>query len=348
MGRPRSGDAAGALAPPGRYIPGMHRPAAVVLLATACVTAQEPELIPVGAEVRAAQTLVVRSPVAGIVARVLVAVGDRPQALQQLVAISTPDLRAEQDRAEAELFAEEKVLEILAAEERVMRIRLDIARRRLQAAESRLQEPRARLQAAEQRLAEVQAQREAGRAGADEVARAATEVADRRAQVDPFLQEPRDEVAIAEHEQVRAVARVVAQRGRIDVARAAREAARIRAESGEVKCLLPGARISRIFVAKGELLASGDALLELVDDTRVRLVLDIPAWLAPRVRAGTAVRLARKDGAPADLDATIVRVSRVLDPDTQVMAAELEFDNKDGQWLPGLRLVVRVVNEGSR
>jgi multidrug resistance efflux pump len=144
------------------------------------------------------------------------------------------------------------------------------------------------------------------------------------------------------------VAEVVAQRSRIDMARAGRESVRIRVESGEINNLLPGARVSRVFVQRGDQIEAGEPLLELIQDARVRLVVGIPGVHAARVKAGTPVLIQRLFGAPADVEATVARVTGVIDPDLQVMAAEVDLDNKDGLWVPGLRLPVQIRVDASR
>lgn len=288
--------------------------------------------------------LTVCSRVEGNVARVNVRLGDPVAALATMVVISAPDMHADLGRCDAELHTEEQVLEVVAAAERIARVRLDQTRRTVQRAEQRLPALKALVASAEEQLATVRAAHEAGRATADAVAEANQAVLyqkESQVQFELELQELRDEVAIAEHDQARAAAEVIAQRGRIDMARAAREAQRVRTEMGEVKNILPGARVTRLLVDKGSYVTPGTPLLELMDMARVVVTLEVPAARAARVKAGTAVQLQALAEVPdraGSVTAQIARVAGALDPDTQTMRVEVDLDNADGRWLPGQQL----------
>lgn len=329
------------------------REAVLALLCLPLLHAQEPVAEPPAAYARVMplRSLVVRARIDATVARLFVQLGDPVKALGQLVMLSAPDLTTELGRADQELFTAEKELDLVAADERIARLRLGMAQRKAKQAEQMipLHKKSAELTAAsfESLTLEFQGGRVSRRELVDaQLAAQQKQIA--LSEAEAALVDLRDEAAIAEQQLQRADGAVKVQRARIDAARAAREVIRVRSEMADVKNLLPGARVTRLFVGQGDLVGPGTPLLELTDDSKVVLQFSIPGHLVARVRAGAAITVRAADGAPSDLQVKLTRISGVLDPETQTMLAEVELDNPEGRWLPGLQLPVTVAAGAGR
>jgi multidrug resistance efflux pump len=329
------------------------RTAVLALLCTPLLRAQEPAPEPPAAFARVVplRSLVVRARIDATVARLFVQVGDSVKGLAQLVMLSAPDLTTELGRADQELFTAEKEIDVTAAEERIANLRMGLAQRKVKLCEQAIADRKAAAESATAMLETTKLEYDAGRGSRRELLEAQQAVPQRNIalrEAEAAVLDAKDEQKIAEQTLERAVAAVKTQRSRIDTARAAREVVRVRSELADVKNLLPGARVTRLFVSQHDLVAPGAPLLELTDDSKVLLQIWLPPNLASHVRAGTMIALRAQDGAPADMQVKVLRTSGVLDAETQTMLAEAEADNPEGRWLCGLQLPVTVVEGSSR
>lgn len=98
--------------------------------------------------------------------------------------------------------------------------------------------------------------------------------------------------------------------------------------------MLPGARVARVFVDKGDVVAPGTPLVELIDDRKVRVMIRVPQNLATRVHTDDAVKV-QPPGDGTVVAAKVASVRGVIDGDG-CMGVEVVLDNKDGRWLPGM------------
>ncbi|MFQ5413008.1 MAG: efflux RND transporter periplasmic adaptor subunit [Phycisphaerae bacterium] len=89
------------------------------------------------------------------------------------------------------------------------------------------------------------------------------------------------------------------------------------------------------------------ALLRVVKTDRIRIALDIPEMDAVYVRVGTKVDIDVKALAAPPFSATVSRTARALNPATRTMRAEIDIDNPDGRFAPGMYAQV-VVNLESK
>jgi multidrug resistance efflux pump len=336
------------------------RTAILVLLCAPLLYAQQPLPVPEAtpapaqeppvpyARVLPLRSLVVRSRIDATVARLFVQVGEQVKGMAQLVMLSAPDLNTDVGRAEQEQFTAEKELEAVAAEERIATVRVAIAQRKVKFCEQAIPDRKMAAESAATLLESFKGNGRFSPREVDEMQQAMLQRSAALREAEAALVDAKDEQKIAEQTVERADALVKVQRSRIDAARAAREVLKVRADMADVKNLLPGARVTRLFVSQHDLVSPGAPILELTDDSRVLLQIYVPANLAGRVRAGTMLALRAQDGAPADLQVKVLRVSGVLDPESQTMLAETEVDNPDGKWLCGLQLPVAIVEGGSR
>ena len=335
------------------------RNAVLALLCTPLLHAQQPAPAPepaptqepgAFARVLPLRSLVVRSRIDATVARLFVQVGDQVKGMAQLVMLSAPDLNTEVGQAEQEQFTAEKEMDVVAADERIATLRVGLAQRRVKSCEQVIADRKTAAEAAAGVLERIKLEHDSGHVTSRELGEAQQTALQRSMSVreaEAALLDAKDEQKIAEQTLERADAAVKVQRSRIDAARAAREVLRVRADMADVKNLLPGARVTRLFVAQHDLVAPGAPLLELTDDSKVLLQIYVPASLAARARAGSMIALRAQDGAPADMQVKILRAAGVLDAESQTMLAEAEMDNPDSRWLCGLQLPVSLV-EGSR
>jgi len=83
-------------------------------------------------------------------------------------------------------------------------------------------------------------------------------------------------------------------------------------------------------------------LLTVQKDDRVRVVLQVPEADAAFVKPGTKVQLVVRARSETPVDATVTRIAGALDPQTRTMRAEVDLDNADHQFTPGMYARVRV------
>jgi len=83
-------------------------------------------------------------------------------------------------------------------------------------------------------------------------------------------------------------------------------------------------------------------LVELVDMSKVRVVVYLGQLEAPQVKEGDAVAIVRDADPGHPVPATITKVPRALDPRTRTMPVEIWLDNDDNLFYPGLFVHVKL------
>jgi membrane fusion protein (multidrug efflux system) len=86
---------------------------------------------------------------------------------------------------------------------------------------------------------------------------------------------------------------------------------------------------------------SGAAVLQIVDDSRLRLVVPIPEAYAGAVSAGAAIPFSVAGYPGQSFTGTVARVAHTVDVATRTMAVELDVANADGRLAPGTFCQVR-------
>lgn len=313
------------------------RTTALLLFITAVPLAAQ-DTVAVRGQLAAWQTLVVRARLGAQVSRTFVQVGDRIKGLDPLVMLSAPELLARVGELDAELSAAEEHLQILAEDVKIAARELASAERRAKAAAADLPTAQQAVELQQSRADEAEAQFRAGRASSQEVGTVKQRLLEQQLllrQAERLQADTGDELEVKRLRQGQAQLAVTGQRHHINAVRGRRETAAALAQQCDVKSVLPTARVARVFVGKGDVVAPGEPLVELIDDAKVRLELRVPSRAAARVRAGTAVKLTLPGG--GGLTAKVAAVRGVLDAD-DCMGALVELDNADGRWLPGAQV----------
>jgi RND family efflux transporter MFP subunit len=95
--------------------------------------------------------------------------------------------------------------------------------------------------------------------------------------------------------------------------------------------------VSKIIPRAGESVAPHDAIVHVVDVSRVRFVANVPVALGRKLRVGARVQVRLGTEATGDTrDARVVFVSPVADPSSGLFETMAEFDNADGSVRPGV------------
>lgn len=84
-------------------------------------------------------------------------------------------------------------------------------------------------------------------------------------------------------------------------------------------------------------------LLRIAKTDRIRVVIEIPEIDVPFVKVGTAVEIDVKALKQGPLSARVSRTAGALKPDTRTMRVEVDIDNAEGKFAPGMYAQV-VVN----
>ncbi len=81
-------------------------------------------------------------------------------------------------------------------------------------------------------------------------------------------------------------------------------------------------------------------LVEVADTSRVRIVAYLGQRDATQVRVGDAVTISRDSDPQHPTLATVSRIPRALDPRTRTMPVEIDIDNADARFYPGVFVLV--------
>ena len=104
----------------------------------------------------------------------------------------------------------------------------------------------------------------------------------------------------------------------------------------EIRNPYPQALVTKQLLDPGNLVhANQSELLEIMNVTRVRIRIGMPAAQARTVQAGTEVRIIQPHTKNKDIAAQVTRIAGAVDRRSRTMMVEIELDNSDGRWLPG-------------
>lgn len=110
--------------------------------------------------------------------------------------------------------------------------------------------------------------------------------------------------------------------------------------------------IQSVFVEQGERVNVGEAIVRVVDLSRVEIPLRLPVSAAPTISVGDPVSIATDGPEPATWSGTIARIAPETDPATRTFTAFIEVRQRLGVGetllLPGQFVVARVVSDDVR
>lgn len=89
------------------------------------------------------------------------------------------------------------------------------------------------------------------------------------------------------------------------------------------------------------------SLLRIAKMDRIRVVIEIPEIDAPFVKAGTAVDINIKALRQKPFTGSVSRTAHALKPATRTMRAEVDIDNTEGKYAPGMYALVVVELESN-
>jgi len=143
-----------------------------------------------------------------------------------------------------------------------------------------------------------------------------------------------------------AVAKEHIQAAQVGVAEADRD--RLRTLAGFARMRAPFAgRVTKRMLDPGALAREGtssgaEPIVELARTDRLRIAFEVPEPVVHGVQPGAHVKLHFDAIAGSQIDATVARVSGALDAATRSMRAEVDLDNPDGHYAPGMYVSVQL------
>lgn len=101
--------------------------------------------------------------------------------------------------------------------------------------------------------------------------------------------------------------------------------------------------VTRRLVNVGDLVTAGTGaeLFRMAQTTRLRVFVRVPQTLASDIRTNEVAQLSMPESAGQSVDARVVRMAGVIEPDSRTMLTELEVDNSSGRFLSGSFAQVR-------
>ena len=110
--------------------------------------------------------------------------------------------------------------------------------------------------------------------------------------------------------------------------------------------------ITNRYADTGALVAAGTsssaqaiAVVRLAQVSKLRLVVPIPESAAAQIRLGEAVKV-HVDALHREIEGKVARFAASLDQQTRTMETEIDFENMDGQLLPGMYAETKLVLRG--
>lgn len=110
--------------------------------------------------------------------------------------------------------------------------------------------------------------------------------------------------------------------------------------------------VTNRYADTGTLVAAGTssstqaiAVVRLAQVSKLRLVVSIPESAAAQIRLGEAVKV-QVGALHREIEGKVARFSAALDQQTRTMETEIDFDNKDGQLLPGMYAETKLMLRG--
>lgn len=160
------------------------------------------------------------------------------------------------------------------------------------------------------------------------------ELAEAQAVYDQAADEYRRAEALFESRSVTRSALVDA-RAAHDVAEARLGSARLRLDKSRVEAPWGGVVAAR-HVEVGDYVVPGQAMVELLDTSRLKVRAPVPASDVPFVAVGEPVTIRISSLPGESFEGTVVRLAAELDPDARTLGLEAEIANRDGRLRPGM------------
>lgn len=120
-----------------------------------------------------------------------------------------------------------------------------------------------------------------------------------------------------------------------DVARARLSSTKLDLEKSRLRAPWSG-RVAQTRVEVGDYVVPGQAVVEIVQADRLKVVAPAPASDVPFLEVGRPVTI-RVDAVPGEVyQGEVVRLGAELDPGARTLRVEAEIDNPDGRLRPGM------------
>src|SRR5215831_2224607 len=112
--------------------------------------------------------------------------------------------------------------------------------------------------------------------------------------------------------------------------------------------------VTNRYADTGTLVAAGTSsstqaipVVRLAQVSKLRLVVATPESAAGQIRLGDVVKV-RVESLRKEIDGKVTRFAAALDQQTRTMETEIDFENKDGQLLPGMYAETKLVLQGKK
>jgi len=112
--------------------------------------------------------------------------------------------------------------------------------------------------------------------------------------------------------------------------------------------------VTNRFADTGALVAAGTSsstqanpVVRLAQVSKLRLVVAIPESASAQIRLGEAVKV-HVDALHREIEGKVARFAASLDQQTRTMETEIDFENKDGQLLPGMYAETKLTLRGKK
>lgn len=126
-----------------------------------------------------------------------------------------------------------------------------------------------------------------------------------------------------------------------DVAEARLASARLQLEKSRLEAPWAGTVAERR-VEVGDYVVPGQAMFELVEVRRLKVVAPVPAADVPFVEVGEPVTIQVSSRPGETFQGRVVRLGAELDPGSRTLSLEAELDNLDGRLKPGMLARLRI------
>lgn len=257
------------------------------------------------------QDVDVHAKVAGYLQKIYVDVGDHVERGQTLAILEVPELAAQLSGADAA---------VRRAKEDIRREQSDVER--AQSAHAAAHSMYVRLKQASEQQKGLVAQQELDDAEAKDLETGA-QVSSAQAALSAAEQQV--EVSVANQKQYGAMSnytRIVAPFTGVVTMRYADTGSLVAAGTSSSTQAIPVVRIAQV--------------------SKLRLVLPIPESIAPQIHLGDPVKV-RVEALSKDITGRVSRFARSLDMQTRTMETEIDFENRDGELLPGMYTETQLV-----
>jgi RND family efflux transporter MFP subunit len=257
------------------------------------------------------QDVDVHAKVAGYIQKIYVDVGDHVEREQTVAILEVPELAAQLSGADAA---------VRRAKEDIRREQSDV--QRAQSAHAAAHSMYVRLKQASEQQKGLVAQQELDDAQARDLE---TEAQVSSAEAALSAAEQQVEVSVANQKQYGAMSnytRIVAPFTGVVTVRYADTGSLVAAGTSSSTQAIPVVRIAQV--------------------SKLRLVLPIPESIAPQIHLGDPVKV-RVQALDKDITGKVSRFARSLDIQTRTMETEIDFDNRNGELLPGMYTETQLV-----